>query len=142
MYHAIVRAKVRKLWARIGQGDYHAAIAMAAPDVHFRFVGDAPPAADLTGRAEFEQWFRDLFALFPGLRITLTDLVVRGWPWRTTVVVRLTIVATLADGTPYRNEAVQWITLRWGRMVDDYVLEDTSRLADAVQRQHEAAALS
>ncbi|KAA2252410.1 nuclear transport factor 2 family protein [Solihabitans fulvus] len=135
MYHAVVRAKVRKLWTRVAAGDYRAAVAMAAPTLRFRFVGEAPPAATLTGPVEFERWFADLFVLFPGIRVSLADVVVRGWPWRTTVIVRLSIEATLADGTPYRNEGIQWVTLRWGRMVEDYVLEDTARLYAAVRLQ-------
>lgn len=87
------------------------------------------------GPAEFEHWFERLFTLLPGLRLSLTGLVVTGWPWNTTVVARLSAAATLADGTSYTNEAVQWIQLRWGRMTDDYVLEDTARLAAALRRQ-------
>jgi ketosteroid isomerase-like protein len=135
VYHAVVRAKVRRLWKRVGAGDYRAAVELAAPDVRFKFVGDPPVGAAFTGRDEFERWFLGLQETLPGLRITLTDVVVRGWPWRTTVVTRLTMATTLADGSDYRNEGVQWVTLRWGRMVDDYVLEDTARLADALRRQ-------
>lgn len=51
------------------------------------------------------------------------------------MVTRFRVEATLGDGTPYRNEGVQWVRLRWGRMVEDYVLEDTVRLAEAVRRQ-------
>ncbi|WP_051773276.1 nuclear transport factor 2 family protein [Saccharothrix sp. NRRL B-16314] len=138
MYHAIVRAKVRSLWTRISDGDYRAAVSLATPDVHFRFVGDAPPAAEFTGREAFDQWFRDLLDLLPGIRLTPEDIVVRGWPWDTTVVTRFRVEAELADGSPYRNEGVQWVRLRWGRMVDDYVLEDTARLAEAVHRQERA----
>jgi hypothetical protein len=29
---------------------------------------------------------------------------------------------------------VQWIHLRWGRLVDDWVLEDTLRLRDVLER--------
>jgi hypothetical protein len=49
----------------------------------------------------------------------------RDWPWRTRVAVRLIVEGTLADGTAYRNNATQWLTLSWGRMTDDWVLEDT-----------------
>ena len=139
MYHAIVRAKVRRLWQRVGSGDYEAAVALAAPQLRFRFAGGPPLGADLQGPDEFRRWFATAFILLPGLRMTLTDLVVRGWPWNTTVVVRLAIGATLSDGTPYTNEAVQWVRLRWGQMTDDYVLEDTARLADAIRRQEAAA---
>ena len=140
MYHAIVRARVRRLWQRVGNGDYHAAVALASPRLRFRFAGDSPLGADLHGAADFERWFSNLFTLLPGLRLALTGLTVAGWPWNTTVVARLTSTATLADGTPYANEAIQWIRLRWGRMTDDFVLEDTARLAAALQLQTAVAA--
>jgi len=60
-----------------------------------------------------------VFRLFPGVRFEVRDVIVAGWPWNTRVAVRLGIDATLADGSPYRNEAVQWIRLRWGKLVDD-----------------------
>jgi hypothetical protein len=46
----------------------------------------------------------------------------------------------LADGTRYENDAVQWITLRWGRMLDDWVLEDTLALDHACRVQARAPA--
>ncbi|PZF86298.1 nuclear transport factor 2 family protein [Jiangella anatolica] len=135
VYHAIVRAKVRRLWTRIAEtGDFRPAVAQAAPDVRFRFVGDSALGADLTGREEFARWFARAAEILPGLHLEPTEILVKGWPWNTTVVVRLAISATLADGSAYTNEGVQWVRIRWGRMVDDYVLEDTARLRDALAR--------
>jgi ketosteroid isomerase-like protein len=136
VYKAIVRARIRATWRRAGAGDYRAAIEQAAPDIHFRFVGPPPVGADLRGREAFEAWFANLYELLPGIRMTLRDVRVAGWPWDTFVAVRLSIHATLTDGSEYRNEAIQWITLRWGRMVEDIVFEDTARLMEALRRQH------
>lgn len=58
MYHAIVRAKVRRLWERVGAGDHLAAVELAAADVRFKFVGEPPLGAEFTGRDRFERWFR------------------------------------------------------------------------------------
>jgi ketosteroid isomerase-like protein len=140
MYHAIVRARIRSLWRQIGAGNYRAAVAAAAPDMKFRFAGDTPISAEFTGRDRFEEWFRGVLDRLPGLRLTPTEVVVKGWPWNTTAIVRLDITATLADGSAYRNEAVQWVRLRWGRMVSDEVLEDTKLLDEALRRQSLAAA--
>ena len=46
----------------------------------------------------------------------------------TRVAVRLAVSAPLPDGTTYRNQGVQWLHMRWGRMTDDWVLEDTVAL--------------
>ncbi|TMK21405.1 MAG: hypothetical protein E6G68_03485 [Actinobacteria bacterium] len=67
-----------------------------------------------------------MFRLFPGVRFEVRDVIVAGWPWNTRVAVRLGIDATLADGSPYRNEA---------KLVDDWVLEDTATLNRAIDRQ-------
>ncbi len=142
MYHAILRARIRRLWRRIGAGDYRAAAAVAAPDLYFRFAGDTAMSAQFTGRDRFEAWFAGVFARFPGLRLDVRDVIVRGWPWDTTAVIRLDVAATLADGTLYRNEAIQWARIRWGSMVSDEVLEDTKRLAEALGRQERAIAES
>ncbi len=135
MYHAIVGSRVRALWARAGAGEYSAAVATAAPDIRFRFLGDTPISADLTGRARFEAWFARLYEIFPGLAMRLTDVVAAGPPRNTRAVVRLAISATLRDGTGYRTVATQWVTLRWGRMTEDEVLEGTAALAAACRIQ-------
>ncbi|MGF6887444.1 ketosteroid isomerase-like protein [Nocardia sp. GAS34] len=135
MYHAIVRFLVRRTWRRTGSGDHDAAVSMAAPDVHFRFLGDTPLGADVRGREAFRDWFTRFDRLLPGVRLELVDVVAGGWPWNTKVAVHLRASATLADGTPYRNTAMQWITLRWGRLVDDLVLEDTLTLQRALDAQ-------
>jgi ketosteroid isomerase-like protein len=140
MYHAIVAARVRSLWRRVGSGDFAAAVDMADPALRFEFVGDTALSARLTGREQFAAWFRRLGDVFPDIRLTPVDIAVAGPPWNTRVAVRLDIEATLDDGEPYRNQAVQWIRLRWGRMVDDWVLEDTLRLSQAYDRQVQARA--
>jgi hypothetical protein len=137
MYHAIVARKTRAVWRKIDAHDLDAPWRLAAPDLRFTFVGDTPLHADLTGRDAFRNWLHGVVEVFPDIRFRVLDLAVRGWPWHTRVAVQLAITATLADGTPYTNFATQWITLRWGRMTDDWVLEDTEKLVEAwsVQRR-------
>ncbi len=112
---------------------------------HDRRAGRDPPygavdhGVDVVGRDQFAAWLERVAAVFPDLRFTVADVAVAGWPWNTRVAVRLLITATLADGSAYRNEAAQWIRLRWGRMVDDWVLEDTAALNAALSVQSAAA---
>jgi ketosteroid isomerase-like protein len=144
MYHTIVRAIVRRTWRRVSAGAHDAAVDMAAPDVHFRFLGDTVLGADLRGRDEFRAWFTRFATCLPDVRLRLVDVATRGWPWHTRIAVLLEATGTLDDGTEYRNTAMQWATLRWGRMVEDTVVEDTRTLAAALARQDPArlAALS
>src|SRR5919106_524653 len=102
MYHAIVRRKVRNLWRTVGSGagGYRQAVALAAPDLRFRFIGDTPMGAELRGREAFADWFERFERTFPGLRLTLQDIVVQGPPWNTSVVTRLTVRGTPAPPPP------------------------------------------
>lgn len=138
MYHAVVRARTRATWRAIARHDADAPVRLAADDLRFTFVGDGPLAAELVGRQAFGDWLRAVFARFPDIDFTVRDVAVHGGPWRTRVAVRLDVAATLADGTRYTNRACQWITLRWGRMTDDWVLEDTAALAAACAAQDAA----
>jgi ketosteroid isomerase-like protein len=134
MYRLIVTSVLRRTWKQIDEHGPSAAVAKAAPDMTFRFVGDTALGASLEGRDAFEQWFDGVRKRFPGIRFTVVDVVVKGWPWATTGVVRLAIEAPMPDGSTYRNEAVQFVKLRWGRMVDDWVLEDTLALDRALRQ--------
>ncbi len=130
----IVASKTRATWRRIADGDLDAASDMAHADMRFRFVGHTAFGADLHGRDAFLAWFRAAAERLPGLTFEVQDVLVGGWPWNTRVAVRLAISAPLPDGTTYRNEGVQWLRLRWGRMVDDWVLEDTVALQQALDQ--------
>jgi ketosteroid isomerase-like protein len=139
MYRRIVASKTRAVWRRITAGHYAAAGDLAHPDMTFRFVGQTALGAELRGKAAFMAWFRAVGEHLPGLSFEVEDVLVGGWPWNTRVAVRLAISAPLPDGTIYRNEGVQWLRLRWGRMVDDWVLEDTIALQAALDELSTAA---
>jgi ketosteroid isomerase-like protein len=139
MYRMIVASKARAMWRRIAAGDVAAAGELAHPDMRFRFVGDTALGTDVRGKDAFLAWFRTVGQRLPGLTFQVEDTLVGGWPWNTRVAVRLAISAPLPDGTTYRNQAVQWLRLRWGRMVDDWVLEDTLALQQALDHLASAA---
>jgi ketosteroid isomerase-like protein len=136
----IVASKARATWQRIAAGDLEAAGKLAHTDMRFRFVGDTALGADLRGKDAFLAWFRATSQRLPGLTFRVEDVLVGGWPWNTRVAVRLAIAAPLPDGTTYRNQGVQWLKLRWGRMIDDWVLEDTIALQRALDLCANAAA--
>lgn len=141
MYRMIVARQVRKLWARLAAGDADAAADQAADDMRFTFVGSTPLSAEFIGREQFRDWFRRVQKILPGIRFELVDVAVTGPPWRTTVATRLRATATLADGSAYRNDVAQWVKIRWGRMTEDWVLEDTLALQQAcdIQAAHSPA---
>jgi ketosteroid isomerase-like protein len=139
MYRMIVAAKARATWRRIAAGELEAASDMADDDMRFHFIGDTALGADLRGKEAFLAWFRGAVERLPGLTFQVDEVLVGGWPWNTQVAVRLAISAPLPDGTTYRNQGVQWVRLRWGRMIDDWVLEDTLALQQALDQFENAA---
>lgn len=142
MYRLIVARIIRSTWHKINSGDTGAAVAKAHPDVVFEFVGSTPISARLQGREAFGEWFHTTVQALPGLRFDVRDVLVSGPPWNTRVAVRMDVSAPLEDGGVYRNHAVQFLTLRWGRMVDDWVLEDTAALDAQLAKGSGAAASS
>jgi ketosteroid isomerase-like protein len=134
MYSSIVRRLVRARFAEMSAGDASRVVAMFGPTSTFCFVGDHALGGELTGRDEVAAWFVRLFATFPGISIEPVSIAVAGWPWATTVTTRFRVRAELPDGTAYRNEGVQLMTLRFGKVVDDRLYEDTAVLQDALAR--------
>lgn len=134
VYRYAVRRRVESLWKSIDTNGPEAVLRTVGRTFRFRFLGDTPLGADLDSVPRWRAWWEHIGEVLPPLRFRLVEVVVDGWPWNTRVATRLEITGTLADGTDYRNDAVQFARLRWGRMVDDVVLEDTQKLTDACRR--------
>ncbi|GAA2033839.1 nuclear transport factor 2 family protein [Catenulispora yoronensis] len=132
VYHYVVTRVVRGVWDKINAGNASAAGRMAAPDVRFTVVGDTVIGGSWTGPEALQDWLTSFAARFSKVRIQVDDVAVAGWPWRTRIAVRLTVDGELVGGGRYHNYATQWMTLRWGRMTDDWVLEDTKAVDAAL----------
>jgi ketosteroid isomerase-like protein len=137
MYKLIVKQIVRRKLAALSRGDYESVVRMFGPESRFVFAGDHALGGERRGQQAAREWFQDMLARFPGIRIEPVDVVVNGWPWHTVVANHLVISATLRDGRPYRNEGMQLLRLRWGRVVEDLIFEDTLKL-DAELKRMEA----
>jgi ketosteroid isomerase-like protein len=134
MYKAIVRRVARGAYDKLSRGDFDALVEQFSPGVHFFFAGDHALAADLHGRDAAREWFERVGRVMPGLRLTPRQIVVSGWPWNTTVATYFGVHATLEDGSAYENTGMQLLRLRWGRVVEDLVYEDTQKLAAVLTR--------
>lgn len=134
MYHRIVEQIVRNGFKNLSQGDYDAIVSKFAPDAHFIFSGNHAMGADLHDVQSVRKWFERMLRLFPGIKFEVADIKVSGMPWDTLVATQLIIHATLRDGHAYKNRALQVLRLRWGRVVEDYVYEDTYILVNALEK--------
>jgi ketosteroid isomerase-like protein len=134
MYHTIVKRIVHRGFQRLSQGDYEAVLKQFSPKVRFSFLGDHALGGECYDKDGVRQWFQRLVHVFPGLQFTIVDLAVSGWPWNTVVVNHFTVKMTYPDGRIYQNRGLQFVRLRWGAIVEDYVYEDTQKLAAELNR--------
>ena len=133
MFRAIVAHRVRGAWSHLGQRDYDYVLDQFAPRFTHSFAGDHALGGVRHTRDAQRAWFERLFRLLANVEFTLDDVLVRGWPWRTRVVTLVRVRGTVA-GEPYENEFVQTLDLRWGRIERIHNLEDTQKLAAALER--------
>jgi ketosteroid isomerase-like protein len=113
---------------------------MDAENVSLHFPGQSSWAGDFHGKAAVAAWL-DRFVQI-GLQIHPDDVMVKGWPWRMTMSLRGHVNLPGPDGRlVYDNRYVIWGTLRWGRLSEYEVFEDTQKSAalDEYLATHEAA---
>ena len=79
------------------------------------------PCAERHDKDSVRRWFGRLGRVLPNLRITVTKVTVKGWPWNTKVFAQWDGKATLLGEATYINRGLQVFTLRWGRV---YALEE------------------
>jgi ketosteroid isomerase-like protein len=129
MYHFVVQQIIRRGFRELCGGDYRPVTALMAEDCHYHFVGQHALGGRRHSRQLIETWFQRFLRLLPGFQFIPSEVVVSGWPWRTTIAVRLKVSWKMPDGTPYENVALQFITLRWFKAVDVLTVDDSQRVA-------------
>ncbi len=138
IYRAIVRRRVRSLFADANAGHWESIVAGLAPTFTYRFVGDTPLGGTRTTHEAMRRWFERLYRLFPGSKFAPQSILVEGPPWNTAIMTYVKIHGIAPDGTgasvPYENEFMQAMTLRWGKISSVVTLEDTQRFADVLPR--------
>ena len=138
-YHSIVRNNITSGFRGVDNHDYAALADHFAPDIQHRFAGDHSLGGDRHDAATVLTWLERVGRVLPDLTFTITDVAVSGWPHNTRVVARWDAHASLADGgEPYRNRGVHVVRLRWFRIAEMDVYQDTQILREALDRQFAA----
>jgi len=129
-----ITAKVyRDGLAAVERGDYDAVLARFADDCELVFVSATALGAQVSTRAEIRAWFERFGRLLPSPRFEVRRLVVSGPLWHQRLAAHVVIRSTVL-GEPYENQFAQFVTLRWGKVVEDLILEDTARWERATSR--------
>ncbi len=137
MYHRIVERIVRKGFRDLNNGNYESIVKQFSPDIYFSFSGDHAMGGECHNLPQVRAWFERVFRLFPGIQFEIRKVTINGMPWDTVVINQFRIHATLRDGRPYQNDGLQFLRLRWGRIVEDRVFEDTYKLVTELHRMGE-----
>jgi ketosteroid isomerase-like protein len=133
MIATLARRRYVRGLAALERGDLDALLAEFDPRCEFVFIGQSALGARLSTRAALRRWFERLHRLLPRPRFEVRELSITGWPWDVRLAARVVIRSTVA-GEPYENEFAQFLRLRRGRVVQDYVIEDTQRFERASAR--------
>lgn len=130
---SITRHQYRRGFDALERGDVDALLARFHPDCTMTFAGDTPLGATALRGDDLRAWFERFLRLLPDRRFEIRRFAVTGPPWHQRVSAHVTIRSTIA-GEPYENEFAHFLTLRWARVVEDLVLEDTQRWDRACRR--------
>jgi ketosteroid isomerase-like protein len=125
----IYRGGLRDLAA----GDLDRVLALFDPRCTLTFMGDTPLGAKLSSPGDIRLWFERFTRLLPGPTFEIQKVAVSGPPWNLQLAAHVRIRATVV-GEPYENDFAHFLRLRWGKVVDDLILEDTQRWARACER--------
>ena len=129
----IALRQYRRGLASLSAGDLDALLRQFHPACTMTFVGDTPLGADRVSGPALRAWFERFKRLLPSPRFEIERSVVAGPPWRQRIAAHVRIHSTVA-GEPYTNQFAHFLVIRWGRVVEDLVLEDTQRWERACHR--------
>jgi ketosteroid isomerase-like protein len=98
------------------------------PDVRFVFPGSNSWSGTFNGKDEHRRWLERLVRV--GVKTEPDQVAASGWPWNMTVCIRgRSWWDSPAGERVYSNRFVIWARLRWGRLQDYEVYEDTEKAA-------------
>jgi ketosteroid isomerase-like protein len=115
-----------RVMARTRAGDVRPTLALDRGDVTFTFPGDNSWSGTFHGKAAVRRWLERLVRA--GIKTFPDEVVAAGPPWNTAVCIRGHDYMHSPGGeTIYENRFVIWAKLRWGRVKEYEVYEDTQK---------------
>jgi ketosteroid isomerase-like protein len=119
--------------AAVERGDFDQVLRQFRPDCEFVFVSRTALGARLSGKADLLRWFERFRRLLPDPWFDVQRLVIGGPVWNQRLAAHVIIRSRVA-GEPYENQFAQFLTLRWGKVGEDLILEDTATWEAASRR--------
>jgi len=119
--------------AAVERGDFDQVLAQFRPDCELVFVSRTSLGARLSGKADLRRWFERFRRLLPDPLFDVQRLVIGGPVWDQRIAAHVIIRSHVAS-EPYENQFAQFLTLRWGKVAEDLILEDTATWEAASRR--------
>jgi len=143
MLSVLSKKLITWVMARTRAGDIRPTLLLDHADMQFTFPGDNSWSGVFRGREEHRRWLERLARV--GVKTEPDEVAVSGLPWNMTICVRGRSWRDAPSGTRvYENRFVIWGRLRWGRLSDYEVYEDTqkAKALDAYLEANEPALLA
>ncbi|TPW12667.1 MAG: hypothetical protein FD127_2507 [Acidimicrobiaceae bacterium] len=129
----ITRAIYERGFRALERGDLDSLLKQFDERCTMTFVGDTSLGAGALTGPDLRRWFERFGRLLPNPRFEIQRLLVSGPPWRQRLAAHVRIHSTI-NGEPYENQFAHFLVIRWGRVLEDFVLEDTQRWERACKR--------
>jgi ketosteroid isomerase-like protein len=143
MFSMLARRVISWVMARTRAGEVRPTLTLDAEDVRFVFPGDNSWSGAFNGREEHQRWLERLVRV--GVMTEPDEVAVSGFPWNMTICIRGRSWRDASSGERvYDNRFVIWGHLRWGKLSDYEVYEDTqkAKALDAYLEANEPALLA
>jgi ketosteroid isomerase-like protein len=112
--------------SRTRAGDIRPTLALDAPDMRFVFPGSNSWSGRFHGRDAHRGWLERLVRV--GVKTDVDEVVAGGFPWNMTAAIRGRSWRDTPSGERvYENRYIIWAKLRWGRVQEYEVYEDTEK---------------
>src|SRR4051794_27309683 len=126
MLNYLAKRMVQRGFAAMNRGDVTAVLLMMTHDVRLIFPGTSSWSGEYRGKAEVERFTRRIAQ--HGLQYRVHDVLIKGPLWNMTLVYVISDEARDAAGNViYSNRAVEYCKLRWFKIYEQEVFEDTER---------------
>jgi ketosteroid isomerase-like protein len=118
---------IRRAVRRINAGDYRPMLSSFADDAVLVFPGEHSWGGEYKGKGEIEKFLRRFVEV--GIQLEPHEIVVHGWPWNTTVMLRFTNEARDESGNVvYANRGAIFARATWGKIKFQEDFEDTQKV--------------
>ena len=128
MYSWIVRQALRRLETQLGNGEVDKLMAAYGDDAVMVFPGDNSWGGEYRGKAAIRAWLERFVALKP--TFVLGEAGVAGPPWNMRIFFRFSDRIVAPDGFEYRNAGMEYVHMRFGKIVEHRVHLDTQKVAE------------